>query len=295
MDDLAITALHHIRSLRGHTKPHMMLCDDGNSYVVKFHCNSQAARGLACDYLASKLAEWTGLPAPSCSVVNVCHFLVDNTKDLSSVLHREDRSLPELHFGSRLIGNCEGDRVVDVLPDSYIQNSVTSYPFGGMLVFDKWTSNTDARQALFLRRRGAAYYDTYFVDQSHCFGGSDWTLSLTTDGALFQRRFVYQNIRGWESFEPFMERLLSASPGVIWGFAQEIPPAWYGNRRDDLEALVENLLCRRLYIHDLIAKQRDAMPGLFPLWSRRSTVYVPAPLSATLGLTHTHAEGQALV
>ena len=57
--------------MRGGAQGHLMRCDDGHYYVVKFRNNPQHERVLANEFLATKLAERVGLPVPIAEVVNV--------------------------------------------------------------------------------------------------------------------------------------------------------------------------------------------------------------------------------
>ena len=53
---------------------------------------------------------------------------------------------------------------------------------------------------------------------------------------------MYREIRGWESFEPWLTRLETLAAETVWAAADEIPPEWYGGDLSEMEALVEKLL-----------------------------------------------------
>ncbi len=189
-----------------------------------------------------------------------------------------------LHFGSRLVGGRPGDTAVGYLPSSYLAAMNVHNIFGGMLAFDKWISNTDSRQAVFVRGTGDTHYRTHFIDQSQCFAGAKWQLTFNSAQGLSQQSQVYRDITGWESFEPFIESLMSASPAIVWAIAQDIPTEWYEGRRGDLEALIESLLRRRSSMYALVDKQRVCTPHLFPLWSKRCTIYMTSGRSLDSGI-----------
>src|SRR5437660_1030494 len=46
--------------------------------------------------------------------------------------------------------------------------------FPRVLVFDKWTGNSDGRQAVFVQRQGQRAYRAVFIDQGHCFNAGEW-------------------------------------------------------------------------------------------------------------------------
>ena len=57
-------AVQHVKRMRGGAQSHLMRCDDGHYYVVKFRNNPQHERVLANEFLATRLAERVGLPVP---------------------------------------------------------------------------------------------------------------------------------------------------------------------------------------------------------------------------------------
>jgi len=56
-----------------------------------------------------------------------------------------------LQFGSRYPGDPRRLTLYDFLPDEQLRAVENLYQFAGMLVFDKWTCNTNGRQTLFFR------------------------------------------------------------------------------------------------------------------------------------------------
>lgn len=56
-----------------------------------------------------------------------------------------------LQFGSRYPGDPRMLALFYFLPDEQLRAVGNLYQFAGMLVFDKWTCNTDGRQTLFFR------------------------------------------------------------------------------------------------------------------------------------------------
>src|SRR4030081_2294733 len=69
-------ALEHIRRMRGGAQAHLMRCDDGSYYVVKFQNNPQHRRVLVNELLGTKLAAWMGLPTAPATGVNVSEELI---------------------------------------------------------------------------------------------------------------------------------------------------------------------------------------------------------------------------
>jgi glutathione synthase/RimK-type ligase-like ATP-grasp enzyme len=77
-----INANQHIRRMRGGAQSHLMKCEDGNHYVVKFQNNPQHRRVLANEVIATKLAAVVGLPVPETSIIAVSDWLVEHTQEL---------------------------------------------------------------------------------------------------------------------------------------------------------------------------------------------------------------------
>ncbi len=65
--------------------------------------------------------------------------------------------------------------VYDFLPDEQLREAVNLADFRGMFVFDKWTCDTNGRQAIFFRAKGETRYQAQMIDQGFCFNAGEWT------------------------------------------------------------------------------------------------------------------------
>src|ERR1700683_2093945 len=143
-------ALEQIRRMRGGAQSHLMRCADGAYYVVKFQNNPQGTRILANELLATRLAARLGLPVPDVGVVEVGEELINKTDELFIELGRgRQRCIAGLQFGSKYPGDPATLPVYDFLPDEQLRRALNLQDFAGMLVFDKWTCNTNGRAAVF--------------------------------------------------------------------------------------------------------------------------------------------------
>src|SRR5438445_10888908 len=77
-----VRALEQIRRMRGGAQSHLMRCDDGNYYVVKFQNNPQHKRVLVYELLGTRLARRLGLPTATVEMVYVSDELMKRTPDL---------------------------------------------------------------------------------------------------------------------------------------------------------------------------------------------------------------------
>jgi len=264
---LAVLAVQHIRRMRGGAQGQLMLGADGNIYVVKFQNNPQHMRVLANEYLASKLATAAGLTAPEVELVEVSSWLVENTPELDIDLGKTRvRCQPGLQFGSRFVGGLMPGQVVDYLPEEQMAEVRNLGEFAGILALDKWTGNANGRQAVFARKQRERRYRAVFIDYGYCFHAGEWKFENIPLRGIYYRNDVYREIKGWESFEPWLTRLETMAEETVWAAASEVPPEWYGGDLSEMEALVEKLLARRSRIRDLIEEfgRSDRKP--FPKW-----------------------------
>ena len=97
-----------------------------------------------------------------------------------------------------------------------------------MLVFDKWTCNTNGRQTLFFRpaddpENAGKYaktpdpydsrYMTLMIDQGFCFNAGEWNYPDAPLRGLYTRNRVYEGITGMESFGPWVARIQTLASG----------------------------------------------------------------------------------
>src|SRR5262249_33193963 len=138
--------------------------------------------------------------------------------------------------------------------------------FAGILAADKWTGNANGRQAAFWRRLRERKYTVSFIDQGYCFNAGDWTFPDYPLRGVYARNEVYANVRGWESFEPWLSRIEEMDEDILWAAAGEIPPDWYGGEWEALEKLVKTLIERRRCVRELITAFRMSPRRPFPNW-----------------------------
>ena len=191
--------------------------------------------------------------------------------------------MPGLQFGSRYPGDPRRLTLLDFLPDEKLLEVDNLQDFAGMLVFDKWSCNTNGRQTVFFETHsrpggltpGAAAtltpgaeqppmaYHTLMIDQGFCFNAGEWNFPDAPLRGLYARNRVYQGVFGMESFAPWLERLeKQISERVLAELAEEIPPAWYEDDYDALVRLLEQIHRRRERVPELLlsAKQSNRQP-----------------------------------
>jgi hypothetical protein len=244
-----------------------MRCSDGNFYVVKFRNNPQHLRVLANEMLATRLAERVGLPVPVTEVVEVDEWLVEQTPELSIQLaHSTVRCAAGLQFGSRYVVNPLEGQVLDYLPAEMMGLVRNLETFAGMLVLDKWTGNANGRQAAFWRKLREKKYTASFIDQGYCFNAGEWTFPDYPLRGVYARNEVYEGVRGWESFEPWLRRIEKMDESVVAEVLDGIPPEWYESQDEEIERLALRLVERRHVVRELIEAFRQSVRRPFPSW-----------------------------
>ncbi len=270
---MPVTAVQHVRRMRGGAQSHLMRAADGHFYVVKFQNNPQHPRVLANDMMGSRLAARIGLPVPATEIVEVEPWLVAHTPELNIQLAgRTIRCEPGLQFGSRYVVDPLDGQVFDYVPEEVLARVRNLEAFAGMLALDKWTCNANGRQAAFWKKPRERRYTATFIDQGYCFNAGEWSFPDAPLRGVYLRNEVYAWIRGWDSFEPWLTTLESLDPQAIWECAETIPPEWYNHHVDALERLVEGLARRRSLVRSLIEDFRRSPRAPFPNWAEAISI-----------------------
>jgi hypothetical protein len=280
-------ATEQIRRMRGGAQSHLMRCSDGNYYIVKFQNNPQHRRILVNELLGTRLAARLGLPVTPVAIVHVSEELIRLTPELSMEMPRSRVPCQAgLQFGSRYPGDPQRLTFHDFLPDEQLRQVENVHEFAGMLVFDKWTCNTNGRQTIFCRltpgetRRsstspqtgsgaddGPSGYKTMMIDQGFCFNAGEWNYPDAPLRGLYARNRVYEGVTGMESFAPWTERVeKSVTERMLAEVLREIPPEWYEDDYDAVIRLVEQLFHRRARVPELLLSAKNTTRQPFPNW-----------------------------
>ena len=135
-----------------------------------------------------------------------------------------------------------------------------------MLCIDKWTCNSNGRQAVFWKKFRERKYTATFIDQGYCFNAGEWSFPDSPLRGVYARNEVYREVSGWESFEPWLSRIEAMTREEIGNCAEGIPPEWYGDW-DELEKLIEQLVKRRGRVRELIEAFKTSSREPFPKWA----------------------------
>jgi hypothetical protein len=254
--------------MRGGAQAHLMRCKDENHYVVKFQNNPQHLRILVNELLGSRLAARLGLPTAAVAIVEVTQELIELTPELCIQLGQKSAPCRSgFQFGSRYPGRPGETAVFDFLPDDQLGEVENLDDFAGMLVFDKWTCNTNGRQAIFYRETGHTNYVAQMIDHGFCFNAGEWGFPDAPLRGIYARRRVYQSVKGIKTFEPWLARLeTNVTESLFDKIIEEIPGEWVEFQHDDLFQLCEQLLRRKKLVPELILAAKHTYREPFPNW-----------------------------
>jgi len=272
---MPLTAVRHVRKMRGGAQSHLLQADDGLWYVVKFRNNPQHRRILVNEALSSTILQYLNISAPETALIEVTPaFLAANPELHIQLGGRRIEIEPGWQFGSQFPGDPALLAVYDFLPDALLGKVANLEDFRGVLVFDKWTGNADGRQSVFYRAmlRGAdpaagrAGFVVRMIDHGYTFNGPNWDFPESAVQGLYARRVVYENVRSFNDFEPWLGQVLHFPEEVIDRAWKKVPPDWIVGEEDALDRLLEQLFARRRCVPELIAASRESRINPFPNW-----------------------------
>src|SRR5260370_41169183 len=126
---------------------------------------------------------------PRVEVIDVSDWLIEPTDDLRVEVAR---AVIPCSSGKQLASLYAGDKIeatlFDYLPDVALEKVVNLEDFARVLVLDKWTCNSDGRQAIFKRQMTSSQgYTATFIDQGFCFNAGEWTFPNSPFLAAYAR------------------------------------------------------------------------------------------------------------
>lgn len=277
---MPVNATRFLRKMRGGAQSHLVQADDGNFYVVKFRNNPQHRRVLINEWIASTFLQHLQLAVPETAIVRFGAEFLEANPEISIVLGNQKLAVePGWHFGSRFPGDPNRVAVYDFLPDVILDRIENRSDFAGILVFDKWTGNADARQSIFLRARLREYVPSFqghalrigflalMVDHGYIFNGPHWSYADSPLSGLYFRPKVYSHVKGWDDFQPWLDRVMNFPEEVVDDALARMPAEWLNGDREGLNELLERLMTRRRRVPALIEDCRRATIRPFPNWT----------------------------
>jgi hypothetical protein len=279
---MPLTAVRHIRKMRGGAQSHLLEADDGNWYVVKFRNNPQHWRVLVNELICAALLDYLKIAAPEAALIHVSEEFLAAHPDVHLTLgSKRIPAEPGWQFGSRYPGDPARLAVYDFLPEALLARVANLDDFRAVLVFDKWVGNTDGRQAVFYRalvRReanagadasaaGRPAFVARMIDHGFAFNGPGWDFSDSPLHGLYPRYSVYDAVRSLDDFEPWLGQMRHFPEEAIDLAWKRVPPAWVSGEEDAFDLLLERLYERRARLPELVAECRRGRVNPFRNWA----------------------------
>jgi hypothetical protein len=276
---MPLRARNLIRKMRGGAQAHLIEASDSAFYVVKFTNNPQHRRILVNEWLASAFLRYLQIHVPETAPIELTQEFIESNPELYlSIGTRKEPVPPGIHFGSRMAVHPDRVAVFDFLPDKLLDKIENRADFLGTLVFDKWVSNVDSRQAVFFRARAKTWtplkgdaparvgFFAQMIDHGFAFNGPHWQFQDSPIQGLYFKTGVYQEVRSLDSFQPWLDMVRNFPVEVIDSAWKEIPRDWLQEDDSLLEDLLESLMKRRARVPDLIEDAWRQRKAVFPNW-----------------------------
>ena len=293
-----------VRPLRGGSRPHLFLAEDGHYYAVKAQDNPQGSQILVNEFVCYQLLRRLGFPVPDCRLVSVPNGLIG---------HEVTFSRAGIHFGSRYPVDPKRDAVFTHVSGAFLERTANRAALVGMVAFDKWVSNGDCRQAIFFRDRGRRWlrrnqdaagpsrrkdaYALAMIDNGFAFQAEQWTFVDLPRFGFYHDRSIYGAVQGLEDFEPWLSRIREIPRSVVETALCSIPEQWLQRRstRQRLKTLLDGLMERREKIPKLIEESRWDANNPFPAWRGARGAYRQARQAKAAQALIARSEGTPLI
>lgn len=268
-----------IRKMRGGAQGHLIQAEDGHFYVLKSTNNPQHRRILVNEWLSCAFLRYLHIFVPETVLLELTPEFIAGSPDLYlSIGPRREPIPPGIHFGSRLAVDPARVAIFDFLPDKVLGKLENRVDFLGTLVFDKWTANTDSRQAVFFRARARHWtplkgeaparigFFAQMINHGFAFNGRQWHFQDSPLQGVYFRTSVYDEVRSLDSFQPWLDMVGHFPIEVVDAAWKEIPRHWLDGDEDELERMLELLLKRRARVPEMIRDVQRNRSSAFANW-----------------------------
>ena len=276
---MPLTAVRHVRKMRGGAQAHLLEADDGCFYIVKFQNNPQHRRILVNEWIAGEILSHLQISSPERQLVSLSREFLEENPDVGFQTGlRQTAVEPGRHFGSRHPGTPQSTAIYDFIPDALLGQVANAEQFLASLVFDRWVANADGRQSIFFRAQLKDWlsrpgipprkmgFVALMIDHGFAFNGPHWDFPESAITGLYPRRMVYEKVRSIDDFDPWLSRVIHFPEEVLDRALRQLPPEWVREDEAALERMLERLLERRKRVPELLHACRQASSNPFPRW-----------------------------
>ena len=191
-----LTVREVVRKLRDDSQSVLVRASDGLLYWVKLMSGFDGPNALANAVLGNELAKHLGIAVPNWSPIEFSRdFLDSNPLCWPEPGTGLPKPSPGMYFGTRALGQDEGETAYEILPGSWLNRISNRDEFVGMLILDVWTNQVGTRKAVFVPSSDKSLITAVFIENGQMFGGF-WGGEVQRPGtALYSDRRVYANSR----------------------------------------------------------------------------------------------------
>lgn len=248
----------------GFSRPHLILCTDGQLYVVKLSSNPQGKMVLVNELISYRLALLLDLPVPKGEAVLLDENLISQTPQLQKA-----NAQAGLHFGSLFIPEAVNlTRGTDLSRVDNIEKAAD------IILFDYWVNNNDrhlfngANTNLLVTDSGTPHL--WMIDQANILNGPQWNehsiinhepYICTYWGEVYQRFVPYLDQES--PFKNSLRNYENLNKSALMDVVSDIPLDWEFPAQMG-HALVSYLLSRMV----LLPRTIEAVHIHFPVWNK---------------------------
>jgi hypothetical protein len=104
------------------------------------------------------------------------------------------------------------------------------------------------------------------MDHGYVFDGPQWAYRDSPIQGLYFRTQIYESVRGWDDFQPWLDQVVHFPEDVIDEALKTMPLDWVTGEEDALNELLEKLMRRRSRVADLLRECSVGRVKAFPNW-----------------------------
>lgn len=256
----------HNKITNGVTKPFIILCNNGEQYIVKFQQNPEGKRVLANEFVCARIAELLDLPLANPSLINVSkEFLLIHGNEISE--HVGEEVFPGLHFGTQKIKNAFQINTAKIIDTASNKECIPS-----ILLFDQLICNKDRESNGGNLLIDGKEKEIVVIDHTHVFDlGPLWNeyelkrrlgepfFRIQSNGYVYRKLIPY--VDGFSPFHHILGKMKSLNKNIVVDIIESIPEEWDVTKNERI-VLSE-------YIMDRLERIEEALPILkenLPNW-----------------------------
>lgn len=250
-----IYPVQYVQAFSGGTA-HVILCSDGNHYVMKWNTGSRRPKEMVNEYVVSKLAKLLSLPVIPFELIYLNEEFLKNTPALQAYD-------PGIRYGCQVIENSVIFSDKAETPPSK-QEIINHSILAGMIIFDQWVYNSNRNvNSLLLQPLEQGGYYVHMIHHYRCFpGGYRW--NAETIGSQKPEYRILNQVYRWcfslldddEMLAAFAEGIKSLPEERIKQVIESIPDEWEVSS-EEREAL-----------YDYLIKEKARMPKVASLFRK---------------------------